>query len=219
MFETGSFMLDYIKRTFKRTNKDTELYEAMTDVVIDIKKRTLAEEFKVEAYTTGITALGDYKLPVPFDFGHLIGDMTIIDEASQQAYCIIRKVSKETFDELYPERLLTGGNQERGIPQHFCLFAEMFHLGPAPDDASYLYQINYTTEAVVDIDSDTTEVPFTDKNRYMVKCGALSKIYYDMGFDQEGAKWEAKYEQELQKYIDNDDFNIEPLSNMNYSEI
>ena len=37
----GSDFAAYLKRTFKRTDKDTEIYEAMTDVVMELKSSDL----------------------------------------------------------------------------------------------------------------------------------------------------------------------------------
>lgn len=36
---TGSELYDYIVRTFKRTDKETEIYEAITDTILDLQVR------------------------------------------------------------------------------------------------------------------------------------------------------------------------------------
>lgn len=62
---TGAEFHDYVVRTFKRTDKSDEIYDAITDTVIDMCERMDFEDTKVEAYTAGgITAMGDYKLEI-----------------------------------------------------------------------------------------------------------------------------------------------------------
>ena len=56
---TGSDFLTYVKRKFPRSDKDTELYEAMTDIVSDIKYAVKTEDAKEEAYVASISTIGD----------------------------------------------------------------------------------------------------------------------------------------------------------------
>ena len=78
---TGSEFHDYVLRTFKRTDKTAEIYDAITDTILDMCERAGFEDTKVEAYTTGgITTLGDYKIDLPSDVGRLIGDVRWSDQ-------------------------------------------------------------------------------------------------------------------------------------------
>ena len=79
MSQTGAEMLAYVKRKFKRPDKDTEIYEAATDTIADMRLQILSEDYKEEAYISGISSLGDYRIALPSDFGHIIGDVTVTD--------------------------------------------------------------------------------------------------------------------------------------------
>ncbi len=59
---SGANFLTYLKRAFKRDDKDTELYEAITDIVMQIKVLYHFEEYKEEGYVAGVTVAGDYKM-------------------------------------------------------------------------------------------------------------------------------------------------------------
>jgi hypothetical protein len=77
---SGTEFYNYVLRTFKRTDKSQEVYDAITDTIMDMAERFGFEDAKVEAYTAaGITSLGDYKLDLPPNFGRLIGDVRFSD--------------------------------------------------------------------------------------------------------------------------------------------
>ena len=42
---TGLEMYNYVLQTFKRTDKSTAIYQAITDTIMDIKIRFLSEDF------------------------------------------------------------------------------------------------------------------------------------------------------------------------------
>jgi hypothetical protein len=78
---TGAEALAYIKEKFVRDDKDTQIYSALTDIVADIKYSFKAEDAKEEAYVSGISTIGEYKMGLPSDFGQIIGDIEIVDTA------------------------------------------------------------------------------------------------------------------------------------------
>lgn len=80
---TGSDFHDYVVRTFKRTDKTTEVYDAITDTIVDMCERMDFEDTKVEAYTTaGITTLGDYKIDLPLTTYHVPAALAIYKKFS-----------------------------------------------------------------------------------------------------------------------------------------
>ena len=213
---TGSDFLAYIKRKFLRTDKDTEAYEAMTDIVADIRLRTDSEDYKEEAYVTGIETLGDYRIALPTDFGHLIGEITVIDTADDQLVGTITKISKSKYDELYGSRLLT--NYDSGTPKHFCIFAEQIYLGPVPDKISYRYQINYTTEDYSEATS-ATEIPFTDRYRDIVRSGVLMQLHEGLENFEEANYWRVLYQDGVEKIAKNYSDNIDDNQPVEYSGV
>lgn len=216
--QSGSDFATYVKNIFKRTDKDTELFEAATDVLIDMRLRLLSEDFKEEAYTTGIATLGEYRLGVPSDYGHLLGDIIGLDDSNDT--WVITKISKEYYDMLYSSRLHTDyGDMDSGRPVHYAIFAKQIYLGPVPDDITYQYQINYTTEPETAIVSGTSEVDFTDRHREIVRAGVLMHLHRGLENFPEADRWELEYEKGLQKIQDNDDFNTMSTESMLYNGI
>jgi len=182
---TGSEFYDYVLSVFKRTDKSTEVYEAVTDVIMDIKRQFAFEDFKTEDKTLQIGSLGDYTVSLPSDFQHLIGKVTCFDSNGIEK--VLTKRSKETYDRLYPNPDATDVNTN--VPSDFCIFNKKIYLGDVPDDASYYYAISYSTEAGTEIVTGTTSVPFTDRYRKILRQLVLAEVYANLGFDDEAAKW------------------------------
>jgi hypothetical protein len=207
---TGQEFRDYVVRKFKRTDKDTELYEATTDIIADMRIQFNSEDFKEETYSSGITSIGEYKLGLPSDFGSIIGDISIIDTNTDEDYPVLKKISKQRYDELYPERLLTDtGKMDTGTPEHFCIYANQVFVGPVPDYTTYRYQFNYSTEPTEEITSTTDSVPFTGySERNTTRSGVLMELYDGMENYEESGVWERKYLTGLSKIAINDEDNI-----------
>ena len=216
---TGSNFLAYVKRTFKRTDKDTELYESITDTTIDMRLRFYPEDFKtISSALTGCTVVGEFSLTLPTDFGHLIGDVMMTDV--DQEYPPLRKISIEEYNRLYSDRLLTTvADRTTGGPIHYCLYSGEILVGPCVDKTTYDFFINYTQEDADDVDGDTANVPFTARYREVVKHGTLMRIYRDLEMYGEADIQEVKYERGIAKIIANDEINSSASSAIIYSGI
>lgn len=168
---TGSDFRDYVLRKgFKRTDKDTELYEAVTDAIQEWRRRFDFDEAEVETTTTDtITTLGDFKIDVESDNGLLLG---VIMEDGTTAQQLIRR-SKSEFDQLYPDHNVTN---DRGYPADYMVFAGSIYIGPIPDDTSYSYRLSYSKSAGT-VTSSTTGVPFTALYRDVLALDVLSRLY------------------------------------------
>jgi hypothetical protein len=212
---TGQQFRDYCVRTFKRTDKDTEIYEALTDVILDIKLQMNAEDFKTESVDAEISVAGNYTFDVPDDFGHLVGDMTLVNPAGGSWPLI--KVSKEIYDVYYPYQ--HEDNPITGSPRHFCLFGNTFYIGPIPDLTTYKYQFNYTTEAATAITSGTSDVPFTDRYRWIVKDLVLARLYFDIDDDEKANKYLQLGTAGLMKIIANERMNTDAPTFVRYSGV
>ncbi len=202
---TGADFYAYILETFKRTDKSTEIYNAMTDIVMDIKIAMKAEDFKVEVVNLTIPVANNYTIDVPVDFGHMIGVLTLVNPAGGSWPLI--KVSKEIYDEYYPYQHET--QHHTGSPKHFCLYGGKFYIGPKPDIQTYLYQLNYTTEAATAITSGTANVPFTARYRQYVKDMVLARLYIDLDDDEKAAKYTNLGVNGLNKIITNEMYNTD----------
>lgn len=181
---TGQNLYDYILRTFKRTDKVTEVYEAITDVVMEIKLQMEAEDFKEIQVAASISVAGEYKFDVPDDFGHLIGDIVLVDPAGGS--WPLNKLSKPAWDIRYPS--VAENNPTDGVPIDYCLYGNEFYIGPIPDKITYKYQINYTTEEAEQIIAGTAVVPFSEKYRWVLKDLVLARLFADLDDDERAAK-------------------------------
>lgn len=186
---TGQQVRDYIVNTFIRTDKDTQIYEAITDTIRDMRRRFGYDEDKTETVSLGISTIGQYQINLPADFGRLISDIRMIDGI--QSYTL-NKLSKLEFDELYPNP--QASNVYLSRPEDACIFAGQILLGPVPDSLSYTYGLSYSVEDSVDITSGTAVVPFSRLYRETVKSGSLFRLFRDLGNDQEAGKWAGVYE-------------------------
>lgn len=168
---SGSDWRDYVLRGgFKRTDKDTELYEETTDAIQEMRRRFMFDEAEEEATTTDtISVLGDFKINVESDFGLVLGIML---EDGTDGTPLIQK-SKAQFDELYPDINVTS---DRGYPRHFTIYKGQIYIGPIPDRVSYVYRISYSERAGT-ITSSSVSVPFTKEYRDILRDNVLSRLH------------------------------------------
>jgi hypothetical protein len=153
---TGSDFYAYVLRKgFKRTDKSTELYEAITDAIQIMRRRYNFSEAETEATSTDtISVLGDFKLAIESLLGFLIG--IVVEDGTDASP--LEKVSKQEFDRLYPDINVTSN---KGYPKHYCIFGDQVYIGPIPDSTSYVYRLAYSRRAGA-IVSSTSGVPFTN---------------------------------------------------------
>jgi len=220
---TGQEIRDYVVRKFKRTDKDTEVYDAITDVISDMNVRFKSEDYKEETYVAGISTVGEYQIALPTDFGHLTGNISIIDTAADEYYPELTKISKNTYDQKYPDRLLSStGKMNLDVPREFCIYAGQIYLGPVPDKTTYQYQLNYTTENTSVITSATATVRFTSelRHRNILRNGVLFELHDGLGNFEEAAYYKALYLADLQAIVDMERINSSATSeNVSYTGI
>lgn len=212
---TGVDLYGYILRTFKRTDKETEVYEAITDTILDLQVRFGFDAQKVEAYTTaGITALGDYKLDLPDDFGAIIGDVRFSDG---NASWTLEKLSKLEFNNKFPDP--DDDDAITGQPTHFCVFGGQILLGPVPDRTDYIYQLDYATVLEEAITSAAASVPFSDIGRECLRYGSLGRLYDALDEDGLATKNYTLYEKEFQKLKTRDQRNEQEVFTVKQVEV
>ncbi len=212
---TGSEFYDYVVRTFKRTDKSAEVYDAITDTVFDMCERMEFEDTKVEAYTvSGISALGDYKIDLPSNFGRLIGDVRWSDQ--DDSYTLTR-LSKQEFNEKFGDP--DGVDPIDAEPTHYCVFGNQILLGPVPDDTTYEYQIDYSTFPADAVISTTTEVLFTDKARECVKFGTLARLFEVIEQFDLADRYRVRFENELTQFVSREKENTRAVFAMKQADM
>lgn len=214
---TGSEFLAYVKQVLSRTDKDTEIYTATSDTIMDMRSLIKTDEhMAVSSALSGISAVGDYTLSLPNDFGHLIGDVLIQDTSSDTTYFPLNKMTKVEYDVKYNRNLASSAsNRHTGVPVDYAYFGQQIYIGPAVDSTNYQFKINYTTEDTPTITSATTTVPFTDKYREVVRSGVLSRIFAELENYEESNFWDFRYQRGLKKLMDTDYDNVETSSSFN----
>ena len=217
---TGEELLSYVKRKYKRTDKDTEIYEAATDIIADMRLLFHSEDYKEDTTVTAIDTLGNYTMNLPDAFGHLIGDVRVVDTDSDAIVGDLDKISKQAYDRLYLDTLLAAaGSKNTGVPKHFCIYDNKIYVGPVPDSTDYSYTINYTSEDFGTIAAATDPVPFTDNYRNTVRSGILFELHNGMENYEEASYWEAKFLEGVSKISSNDRENIDDKSNVVYNDV
>lgn len=186
---TGSDWRDYVLRCgFKRTDKDTELYEATTDAVQEMRRRFMFDEAENETTTTDtIATLGDFKLTVESDFGLLLNVVLEDDDTGT----VLRQVTKAQYDQMYPS---VNVESDKGYPEAYCVYAGQIYLGPIPDQTSYVYRVGYSRRAGT-ITSSTTGVPFTNLYRDALCENVLSRLYHGLEDYDKSDRHKAKFEE------------------------
>ena len=172
---TGSEMLAYIRRSgFRRTDMDTEVYEAMTDAVMEMEQLFRFDEREKEQTTTDeISTLGDYQINYESDYGRIIS-VVLIDGTFSKP---LHKISKEVYDLMYPSPTT---DTDRGYPEHFALFGGQILIGPAPDSTDYEYRKAYSQRLTDTIDANTDPVPFSAQYREILKDGVLRRLWQNL---------------------------------------
>jgi len=198
---SGSDWRDYVLRGgFKRTDKDTELYEATTDAIQEMRRRFKFQEAEAEKTTTDtITVDGDYKLTIESDFGLLCG---IVIEDDEDAWPL-QQISKARFEHIYPDINVTN---DRGIPNHFCLFNDQILIGPVPDKVTYNYRKSYSQRAGT-VSSSTDAVPFTNLYREVLRDGVTARLYELMDQFDRAQFYYQKSESGFNQAMNREEFN------------
>ena len=204
----------YVKQVFKRTDKDTEIYNAITDSVYDFRRRLKVDEAEVETeVTTNISVLGNFKIALETNLGLLNGNIVLLDGTNSHT---LRKVTKAQYDELYPNQSASGVSKSR--PVHFCVYAGYFWIGPVPDSISYDYKLNYTKRGG-SISSGTSEVPFTNLYRDILRDAVLFRVFAGLEHDDQAQKYKALYENALKEIEAREERNREAVENVCYQGI
>ena len=211
---SGSDFYTYILNTFKRTDKSTEVYECIVDTIKEIKLRYPTEDYKEVAVTSGISSLGDYSFDIPDDFGHIIGEIKILEDDSSYP---MDSITKQEYDRLESNPEYSG--VRTGKPIMYAIYGKKVYLYPVPDSTSYSYEFNYSTEDESTVTSGTSEVPFTDRYREMLKYGVLSRMYFMIGVDTDGVKYRQLFDEQYEFFRENEMDNLKTTQTVEYRGI
>jgi hypothetical protein len=185
-----SDFLTYVKRDFKRTDKDTEIKKAYNDMIFWVAAMMPHGNYKFQSYLNTVDAQEDY--PLPSDLMHLIHPVKFLEGTGQNdsGYPLIH-ISKQEYDEKYPNPNRTGV-QIKGKPLDYTVYSRSILVGPLPDSADYLLEIDWAKrKSELSADADTSELGAEWDEVF--KQGTLERVYEGMGMLQEAQFWGNKY--------------------------
>jgi len=170
---TGQEFRDYVVRTFIRTDKDTEIYEATTDVVQMLMTSYPFDDFKTIKADASIASGNSFTLES--DFLRFDSPMMCLDT---DAGWELEQLTADDYERRFG--LYNAVSTETGVPQAFCVVNGTVYVGPRPDVATYAYRYIYEYYQSAAIVAGTTTVPFTTINRKMLKHYVLGALYDEL---------------------------------------
>ena len=181
---TGAGVRNYIVRGgWARDDMDTELYDALTDTILEMEQTFQFQERHAESTSEdSITALGEYKLDAQSNQGSIIS--VILRDGNIATR--LRKISKPLYDTLYPD---PSTQQNRGYPKHFTVAGNQVQIGPGPDDTSYTYKFVYSKRLLTSVHTSTDPVPYADKYRELLKDGTLARLFENLKQYSTADRW------------------------------
>lgn len=211
---SGSAWHDYVLRVFKRTDKDTELYEETGETIREIRRRGMIGSDEIEEFTTDtITVLGDYQINTEDNLSLFVSDVVVVDSTNSWQ---LTRISKSEFDYLYPNPTAQG--IVRSKPVHYCIFGDKIIMGPVPDKTSYQYKVSMTIDDFVAITAGTTAVPYSNKYKNMLRAGVLKRLFEGVENYQTSGYWGQQFENWFNQLQEKQDHNADAVHNVKYND-
>jgi len=185
-----STLKTYIKRDFKRTDKDTEITQAINDTILWIAAIMPHGNYKYQSWIYTANAREDYS--IPSNLIHLIHPVKFLEGSATNDYGYpLNHVSKEEYDLLYPNPNRTSPT-DKGKPTVYTVFSRSILVGPLPDSADYILEINWSRRPVsLSADADTPELGAEWDE--VIKQGAIDRLYSGIGMIEEANYWAGMY--------------------------
>lgn len=193
---TGLQMKQYvIDSGFKRDDMDDEIYDALTDTIMEMEQAFRFDERETETTTTDtISVVGDYKIDLEPDFGHLV-TLVLIDGDTTKP---LDRMSKEAYEARYTT---PPSNENLGYPEGYAIFGGQLYIGPPPEQTSYEYRLSYSQRLTAVIDATTDPVPFSSQYRETLKDGASYRLYKNLKNWDTAAAYKNDFGQEMTRIM------------------
>lgn len=180
----------YLKRDFKRTDKDTEIVDAYNKAIMQVAVRIPHGNYKFQSYLACVVGQEDYALPTTLI--HLIHPVKLLDgsDSTDEGY-LLEKLTKEAYDIREPNPNRT--NPSKGKPTAYAVYSSSILLTPIPDSADYLIEINWgrrPTDLSGDLDMSSLGSEWDEVLKWM----ALSRLYAGLDMMDEAKQWRNLYE-------------------------
>ena len=179
----------YVKYTFKRTDKDTELVQFYNDMINWVACQMPHSGYKFDSYINTTVGVEDYGIPATLI--HILHPVKLIlGTGSTDSGYLLDHISKEQYDGEFPNPNASG--QPRGRPSKYTLYDRCLRLGPAPDLSTYIIEINWSKRRTAM--SAAADLPGLGSEWDEVFMqGTLERLYASIGMVDESAYWGSKY--------------------------
>jgi len=184
-----SSFLTYVKQDFKRTDKDTEIIQALNDMINYISVLIPHSGYKFQSWVQMVAGQEDY--PIPTLIQHFIHPARLLEgSASGDSGYPLDFISKEEYDLEEPNPNRT--SPSTGEPDKYTIYSRSILLTPIPDKSTYILEINWTkkpTTLAADADTHSLGSEWDE----VIKYGVLERINAGIGLLEDAQYWSGKY--------------------------
>lgn len=179
----------YVKRDFKRTDKDTEIIRAYNDMLTWLSAKFPIGDYKFQSYVLTSPGVEDYELPV--NLAHLIHPIRLLDGSnSSDNGAPLNHISKEEYDRREPNP--NRNNPSTSKPDSYTVYSRSILLTPIPDLSTYVLEIPWSKRPNTQA-QDTDLHSFGTEYDETLKFGTLERLYDGMQQYDVAAYWASKY--------------------------
>ena len=192
-------LLTYIKYDFKRTDKDTELTQAINDSILAIAIKMPHKNYKYQSWRAVVSGQEDYDLPS--NIIHLMHPVRYLEgnDPGDSGYPL-EHITKEQYDDEEPAPNRTTPDST-GTPTKYTVYSNSILLTPIPGDTEVseggLLEINWTKQPVDLTGSQTPDLE--DSWREIIKWMTLDRVNAGIGLYDEAKYWESKYQDPISR--------------------
>ena len=180
----------YVKQTYKRTDKDTELLQCLNDSIMQVAIKMPHGAYKYQSYVLTVQGQEDYALPSTIM--HFMHPMRILDGSSTtDSGRQLEHISKKDFDAIQPNPNRT--SPDTGSPSAYTIYSGSILLTSIPDCSTDILEINWTKRPTT-LSAGTDTPSLGSEWDEVLKQMTLSRLYALIELFQEAAYWRSMYE-------------------------
>lgn len=180
--------LTYIKQDFKRTDKDTEITQAINDMIVWISIQIPHAGYKYQSYIPTVAKQYDY--PLPTTKVHILHPLMLLDGfGTNDLGMVLEHIGKKEFDLIEPNPQRT--NPSTAKTQKYTIFANSILCTPIPDKV-YILQMDWTKRAV-SLSGGSDAPALGSEWDEVIKHGSLERLFAGIGLYEEANYWSTRY--------------------------